>query len=101
MRISSLTWLGFVPSGVFAQEVFESTDFNVTEALLKNGVDVSAIPELSGLSTRSLSSSCSIAVSPCSCQDYTIDGRSIKLPKNPCQLISETVQLSQDYSRWR
>jgi len=47
---------------VSAQEQFESPDFNVTEALLKNGVDVSDIPALSGLVERSSVQSCAIAV---------------------------------------
>lgn len=55
--------------GVSAQtgDVFEAPDFNITEALLDNGVNVSAIPELAGLVERTLLSGCSIAVSyvPC------------------------------------
>ncbi|RAR05446.1 FAD-binding domain-containing protein [Stemphylium lycopersici] len=47
--------------GVSGQESFEAPDFNVTEALIGNGVNVSAIPELAGLVTRSSSSGCSIA----------------------------------------
>jgi hypothetical protein len=42
--------------------VFEPTDFNVTKALISNGVDVSAIPELATLSERSALKGCSIAV---------------------------------------
>ncbi len=41
---------------------FEPIEFNVTEALLDNGVDVSAIPALAGLVERSSLSACSIAV---------------------------------------
>jgi hypothetical protein len=63
MRVSSLVSLGFMPSGILAQDVFEPADFNVTEALLNNGVNVSAIPELSGLADRSLLGGCSVAVS--------------------------------------
>ena len=48
---------------VSAQVVFEPADFNVTEALIGNGVNVSAIPELAGLVVRSSSKGCSIAVS--------------------------------------
>lgn len=48
---------------VSAQDIFEAPDFNVTEALIKNGVNVSAIPELAGLAIRSSLSGCSIAVS--------------------------------------
>lgn len=49
--------------GVSAQDTFEAPEFNVTEALIKNGVNVSAIPELAGLVVRSSVSGCSIAVS--------------------------------------
>ena len=63
MRISPAIALGFTPAGIWAQDVFEPPNFNVTQALLDNGVNVSAIPELAGLAERSLSSGCSIAVS--------------------------------------
>lgn len=67
MRITPILSLGLTPALLaFAQEVFEPADFNITEALLGNGVDVSEIPglsDLSGLSERSLLSGCSIAVS--------------------------------------
>ena len=43
--------------------IFEPADFNVTRALIANGVNVSAIPELAALTERSLLSECSIAVS--------------------------------------
>lgn len=45
----------------WAQSAFEPTDFNVTDALLDNGVNISAIPALAGLVTRSSPSACSIA----------------------------------------
>jgi hypothetical protein len=51
-----------VAAGVKAQEAFEPPNFNVTEALLRNGINVSAIPELAGLSVRSSLKGCSIAV---------------------------------------
>ncbi|ORY16879.1 FAD binding domain-containing protein [Clohesyomyces aquaticus] len=44
-----------------AQSTFEPSDFNVTEALIDQGVNVSAIPALEGLVERSSSSACSIA----------------------------------------
>jgi hypothetical protein len=44
-------------------QVFEPTDFNITEALLDNGVNVSAIPDLAPLAERSILSGCSAAVS--------------------------------------
>ena len=49
-------------AGVVAQTAFEPADFNVTEALLDNGVNISAIPELTPFVERSLSG-CSVAVS--------------------------------------
>lgn len=62
---------------------FEPADFNVTKALLNNGVDVSAIPDLSGLPERSTLNSCSIAVSP---------------PKSPVFIeIDNSVQLTQSH----
>jgi hypothetical protein len=63
MRVTSLVSLGLMPTAIIAQDVFEPADFNVTEALLDNGVNVSAIPELSGLGARSLLSGCAITVS--------------------------------------
>ena len=48
---------------VSAQDTFEAPDFNVTEALIQNGVNVSAMPELAQLATRSSLSGCSVAVS--------------------------------------
>ncbi|KAI4672235.1 hypothetical protein J4E85_009603 [Alternaria conjuncta] len=59
----------FIPLGAFVASVsaqtgaFEPADFNVTEALIANGVNVSAIPQLSGLVERSALSGCSIACS--------------------------------------
>lgn len=41
---------------------FEPADFNVTEALIANGINVAAIPELAGLVERSSLSACTIAV---------------------------------------
>ena len=63
MRVSPIIALVFTSAGVWAQDVFEPPNFNVTEALLNNGVNVSAIPDLAKLAERSLSSGCSIAVS--------------------------------------
>lgn len=51
-------------AGVSAQAgQFEVPDFNITEALIANGINVSAIPELAPLIERSLFSGCSITVS--------------------------------------
>jgi len=52
-----------VAAGVSSQDTFEPPDFNVTEALIQNGVNVTAIPELAGLVVRSSLKGCSIAVS--------------------------------------
>jgi hypothetical protein len=51
-------------AGALSQATFEPSDFNITEALLRNGVDASAIPDLAPFVERSLSSGCSAAVSP-------------------------------------
>jgi hypothetical protein len=41
---------------------FEPADFNVTAALIANGVDVAAIPGLAGLTERSAINACAVAV---------------------------------------
>ncbi|KAF2820323.1 FAD-binding domain-containing protein [Ophiobolus disseminans] len=56
-------WALALAAGVSAQDTFESPDFNVTEALIENGINVSAIPELASLAVRSSTSGCSIACS--------------------------------------
>jgi hypothetical protein len=51
-------------AGIRAQTgEFEAPDFNVTEALIANGINVTALPELAPLVERSSLSGCSIAVS--------------------------------------
>jgi hypothetical protein len=63
-RMKTFPLLGALVAAVSAQTgVFEPADFNVTEALIANGVNVSAIPQLSGLVERTSLSGCSIAVS--------------------------------------
>lgn len=66
MRAFFVASIGATVAGALAQSeasVFEVADFNITEALIDNGVDVSAIPELSGLVERTLDlSPCAIAV---------------------------------------
>ena len=42
-----------VAAGASTQDVFEPADFNVTEALIDNGINVPTIPELAGLAARS------------------------------------------------
>jgi hypothetical protein len=50
-------------AGVYAKtDEFEAPDFNITDALLANGINVSALPELAPLVERTLTSGCSIAV---------------------------------------
>jgi hypothetical protein len=63
MKAHLLVSFGALVANVFAQDAFEPSDFNVTEALIANGVDVSAIPELANLTEkRSLFSPCATAV---------------------------------------
>ncbi|KAF1837317.1 FAD-binding domain-containing protein [Decorospora gaudefroyi] len=51
--------LGALTASVLAQDVFKPPDFNITEALAANGVNVSALPDLAALTEkRSLSSPC-------------------------------------------
>jgi hypothetical protein len=49
--------------GAVSQSNFEPANFNTTEALLKNGVNASAIPDLALFVERSSSNRCSAAVS--------------------------------------
>jgi hypothetical protein len=67
MRVTPALSIGALTAGALAQsnaDTFEKADFNITEALIGNGVNVSAIPELSGLVHRTLDlSPCAIAVS--------------------------------------
>ena len=63
MKAFSLTALAVLMASCVAQDAFESADFNVTEALLEQGVNVSALPELAGLVERSSDLACSVAVS--------------------------------------
>jgi hypothetical protein len=59
--MKSLTF-GLLATGVLSQ-AFEPIDFNITEALLDNGVNVTALPDLAPLIHRSLLNGCSTAVS--------------------------------------
>ncbi|KAJ8116801.1 hypothetical protein OPT61_g1844 [Boeremia exigua] len=62
MRVQSTLPLLALASSALAQDLFEATDFNITEALIANGVDVAALPELANLTEkRSLSSPCAVA----------------------------------------
>lgn len=46
-----------------ASQIFESENFNITDALVSQGVDISALPQLNAISERSPHAACSIAVS--------------------------------------
>jgi hypothetical protein len=61
--MKSIVPLAALAAGVVSQSTFEPADFNITEALLDNGVNVSALPDLSSLVDRSSTSGCSAAVS--------------------------------------
>lgn len=63
MRVRTLAILSAAGTGTRAQTPLETTDFNVIEALLEQGVDVSSIPALATLVERSSNSACAIAVS--------------------------------------
>lgn len=64
MKASSFLSVLGLGTAVYAQtSEFETPDFNITEALIANGINVSALPELAPLVERSLLSGCSIAVS--------------------------------------
>lgn len=63
MRFTSSLWLlvATTTCSVTAQSTFEPIDFNITEALELQGVNVSALPELAALEQRSSNAGCSIA----------------------------------------
>lgn len=66
MRFTIAASTSAFTAGVLASG-FEPADFNVTEALLNNGVDITATPGLAGLVERSSPRACSIAVGPYGC----------------------------------
>jgi len=61
MKLSGIILLG-ASIAVTSADPFEPSDFNVTDALIKNGVDVSSVPDLAGFVGRSSKSGCSVAV---------------------------------------
>lgn len=61
MKTLILALLGVAAAGALP-DTFEPANFNVTEALLANGIDISTIPGLDELTRRSSTSGCSIAV---------------------------------------
>ena len=63
MKAQSLLPLAAIASHALAQDVFEPANFNVTEALIANGINISALPGLGNLTEkRSLSNPCAVAV---------------------------------------
>jgi hypothetical protein len=81
MKAYFLASFGALAASATAQDAFEPFDFNVTEALVANGVNVSALPALAALTEkRSLSSPCTAAV------------RNLSLHfARTCQLTNSTV----------
>lgn len=66
MRTSTILPAIAFAAGIRAQTgEFEAPDFNITEALIANGINVSALPQLAPFIERSSLSGCSIAVSTC------------------------------------
>ncbi|PVH99651.1 FAD-binding domain-containing protein [Periconia macrospinosa] len=66
MRHALLVSLSALAAGALAQTsdaTFEAPDFNITEALVAAGVNVSEIPELAALARRSSLTACNIACS--------------------------------------
>jgi hypothetical protein len=61
--MKSLVLIAAFVARALSQDLFEPVDFNITRALLDNGVNVSAIPELTHITKRDALSGCSIAVS--------------------------------------
>ncbi|CAO2652281.1 Nn.00g005640.m01.CDS01 [Neocucurbitaria sp. VM-36] len=60
MKVTTVVSLSALVAGALGS-IFEPADFNVTESLVNNGINVTAIPELAGLVERSSLSACSIA----------------------------------------
>jgi hypothetical protein len=63
MRPVQAILLSLFPVSSLARDAFKPADFNVTEALLNNGVNMSTIAELANFHNRDITGSCSIAVS--------------------------------------
>jgi hypothetical protein len=63
MRLLKIVPLGLFLTVTLAQQPFEPSNFDITAALLENGVDVSDIPGLASLSKRTRPGGCVIAVS--------------------------------------
>jgi hypothetical protein len=65
MILSPKLWLCLSTSFACAaaQELFEPRDFNITNALIANGVKLSSIPAIADLEKHSIPKSCELAVS--------------------------------------
>jgi hypothetical protein len=65
MMLSPKLWFVFSTSFACAtaQEPLEAHDFNITNALIANGVKLSSIPGIIGLAEHSIPKSCELAVS--------------------------------------
>jgi hypothetical protein len=64
MKTPTLFPIVALVAGIRAQTgEFEAADFNITEALATNGINVSALPQLAPLVERSPLSGCLVAVS--------------------------------------
>jgi hypothetical protein len=64
MRVSTFFPAFALVARIHAQTgEFEAPDFNITEALIANGINVSTLPELAPLVERTLFSGCSVAAS--------------------------------------
>lgn len=62
MRGHLVTAVSFLVFKTCAQGVFEPPEFNVTKALLDNGVGISGIPHLDQTTRRSLTDNCATFV---------------------------------------
>jgi hypothetical protein len=99
MRAPSILALGFMPAGIIAQDIFEPADFNVTEALLANGVDVPALPGLSDLRARSVVDGCSVTVSDYLQFDLSSDRGLIEISTNYGSATHSSSSLATKKSR--
>ncbi|KAJ4400379.1 hypothetical protein N0V91_008735 [Didymella pomorum] len=61
MKLFTITAIAALTASGVVRDLFETPDFNVTEALVEQGVNLTALPELAGLAERSSDLACSIA----------------------------------------
>ncbi|KAF2850316.1 FAD binding domain-containing protein [Plenodomus tracheiphilus IPT5] len=79
MRINRVLSISALAANALSS-TFEPADFNITEALLGNGVNITAFPELAGLVERSDLKACSIA---CNALRFTFGSDSVLLQGSP------------------